>query len=1444
VRIPRLTVNGRVGVMFAVLAYLPMLFTQPGQVSADTKTYLTLDPGRLMSRAWSMWDPMVGAGTVTHQNIGFLFPLGPVYWGADWVGLPGWVTQRLIWGTILWAAAYGTWKLCRWMGWSILPAVIAAIAYGWSPYLLSYLARLSVILMPWAALPWLILFAAMAVRESRWRAPAMFALVIALVGSVNATSLLLVGIGPVLWVLAEWGNGRHRSTAVLAGGTRTLVLTLGVSVWWVLGLRIQGAYGLPILDYTETYQVVAASSTPQEILRGLGYWFFYGGDRLGPWVGPSGVYRSPWMIAVGTILAAVSLLGLCSAFVGRTRALLLLVVGLALAVGAAPLGASTPYGEVFGRLTASTVGMALRSTPRAAPLVILAMALGLGAAVQWLRLRSMDLNRSDRTGPIESRWPQWARVMILPASVTVILVGLIVQIHPVLFGRTLTDGILRPSALPSYRYDLADWLEATGQGRVWEIPGSDFASYRWGGTVDPVLPGMIDRPTLARELVPQGGAGTINLLAALDTRFQEGTFEPSSLRQVARLFGVETIVMRNDLQHERHRLIRPGTLWPQLLAALGEPDFIGPMTTDQPVIPMVDEIYLADPIRAEEYPIVAAWNLGGETGVPPVIGSQPASALVIAGDGEAVVDLAAAGLIDRERPILYAASNIDPAQWGPDPHLVVTDTNAKRARRWSTLGAHSGVIETVDEVAVTNDPGDQRLALFADDSTDFGRTARSPQTVMVHTGPVTAARATSYGNPFSHTPEDAPHYAIDGDPLTAWRTGVFSDLRGQRLEIELAEPVVADHLWILQPTTRVTTRYLTEIALRFDDGAAIRVPLDETSRSEPGQRIGIPEPFAQIPFHKVSVELLADNLGRARIFTAQPGAGIAEIRIGDLRADPTVQMPTSWLSGVTDLSDRALDLVMTRLRIDPATPNREDPELRLDRSFDLPISQRFTLQGTARIAASASDERVFAAITPGQRADVVAFDRMTGSVHTWGRAAFDGDPDTAWITGFELGQTRDLAVATVTVTRPVDTAWGDLRLGWRSDPDYSRPTQITVRAADQPDRIMELSTGRVFEDVLDLSGLLSDRLEIQISAMEARVSPDYISGVPRVLPIAITEIELRDIDGVSVMVDSLPLRISEQCRTDLLQIDGSPVGVRLKSDAVDALQRGPIGIELCGGPLDLGPGTHRVVAAPGRQTGVDLDRIVLRSVRSDVAIGSGFITEGDRLTPLEFERLSPHRFNVTWPAGAAGTMGGWLILRESWNAGWEARIDDGPSQSPLLIDGFANGWWLEAHTEPRQIIIEWTPQRMIGPGLILSALFLVVILTLVCVSGWGRGRSPWPVHDSAVTQHESDQVRVARGHPVMTDIAVMGAATFAGGPIAGVTYLLVRWLGRDRPWLAPASAFGLWGVSALYTAALQFGFSYPADPDWPTRFAFMSPLVWAAVAAVLAARPVASRVLA
>ena len=87
----------------AAVAYLPLLLTQRGWVSADTKTYLYLDPSKLMSRAWSMWDPSIGLGTVTHQNVGYLWPMGPFYWLLDTVGVPDWAAQRLWWGTIIFA---------------------------------------------------------------------------------------------------------------------------------------------------------------------------------------------------------------------------------------------------------------------------------------------------------------------------------------------------------------------------------------------------------------------------------------------------------------------------------------------------------------------------------------------------------------------------------------------------------------------------------------------------------------------------------------------------------------------------------------------------------------------------------------------------------------------------------------------------------------------------------------------------------------------------------------------------------------------------------------------------------------------------------------------------------------------------------------------------------------------------------------------------------------------------------------------------------------------------------------------------------------------------------------------------------------------------------------------------------------------------------------------
>ncbi len=143
-----------------------------------------------------MWDPDVGAGTVTHQNIGFLFPMGPYYWLVAELHIPMWIGQRFWMGSLFFAAGTGVWYLGRLLGLSRSGRLAAALAYMLTPYVLDYIARISAIVMPWAALGWMVAFTVLAVRKGGWRYPALFAVVIALVGGVNATSILLVGTGP------------------------------------------------------------------------------------------------------------------------------------------------------------------------------------------------------------------------------------------------------------------------------------------------------------------------------------------------------------------------------------------------------------------------------------------------------------------------------------------------------------------------------------------------------------------------------------------------------------------------------------------------------------------------------------------------------------------------------------------------------------------------------------------------------------------------------------------------------------------------------------------------------------------------------------------------------------------------------------------------------------------------------------------------------------------------------------------------------------------------------------------------------------------------------------------------------------------------------------------------------------------------------------------------
>jgi arabinofuranan 3-O-arabinosyltransferase len=1375
-----------VAALLAVMAYVPMLVTSPGKVSADTKSYLTLDPGAVLRQATTMWDPSVGAGTVPHQNIGYLFPLGPFYWFMDAVGIPDWLTQRLLWGTLVFAAAFGLYRLLRWLGWTPVAALVAAYAYGFSPYLLSYLARLSVILGPWAALPWMILLAAKAARTRSWRPAAQFALVVALVGSVNATALVLAGIGPIVWLIADVTSGRVRLADAARGAARIGLLSVAVSVWWIVGLRIQGTFGMPILEYTETYQAVAGASTPTELIRGLGYWFFYGGDRLDTWVGPSLPYIDrPIVIGVGFIIAACSVLGFLRSFVARASAAGLLLVGLAVSAGAAPLDNSTPYGRLFEWFaTESTAGLALRSTPRAAPLLVLALAFGLASSTEWLRrrIRSRTAARWDLLAPIGA----------------IALIS--VQLFPWFSTNALTPSLLRDEQPPVYQTDLADWLDASGSdGRVYEMPAADFAMYRWGGTIDPVLPGLIERPYLARELVPQGSAATADLLNAFERRLPEGWFEPEALVAIARRFGAETVVLRNDLEHERYRLSRPGQRWTDVTGALGDPDHAGPLVVDTPRVPILDERTLAHPDAADEFPAVAAFDIGDA----PVASAAPAAApMIVAGSGDGVVDMAGAGLLDPDRPLLYAATlddlgragTLDPAMIGSDPWWVFTDTNRKQGRRWSTVSSNLGALEADGSLQLDDDPGDNRLELFGPGDERLTRAE--------HAAEVADVRASYYGNRIAYTPEDAPWFATDGDPSTAWRAAVFERTVGLVWEADLTAAVSSPTVTVLQPTTGATDRYITEIRITLDDEVSFETVLDDRSRVAPGQPIDLPDQ----PFESLRIEVLADNVGELNNYAAQPGVGLAEVTIAGIVDDRIVRVPGfdafEFLPDSAEPSER-LTYLFTRERIDPATANRTAPEPRLVRVFDVAEERSFALSGEVRLAGDATDEVLLDALDD----DVIAIAdrRLRGNPGARGAGAFDGDPTTAWQTPFDdsIGAAAQVSggpasVETVTVS-------------WVDDEQHSRPTQLTLSGADGSVRILDLpasaGTSGVATATVDIDAIDASTLTVTVTGIDARTTPEDFSGLPRVLPVGLAEIQLGDEVVTARDGDEA---LDATCRDDLVSVDGEPVPVRLIGTRNEALTRSELQLESCG-PIRLAAGDHRFEAASGILSGFDVDRVVFDGAPSASRPPAG------PAPSVTVDEDSPTSLELTVAPSDAPT---WLILAQSWNAGWAARADGDDLGEPILIDGYANGWLLPASAQSTRVTLDWEPQRTVTASLWISLVAGLLVLALAVLA---PRREVAPADLSAGRRLP----RLALGIGLGVCLVL-----FAGPGVALVGAALAAVAGRWRR-VPVALVMGCFIVVGLGVAAIEWRYDFPAAPDWPSRFSWAAPIIWLAVVTVV-----------
>lgn len=1427
--------------LLALLAYVPALLTAPGRVVADTKQYLYLDPTRVLERAWSMWDANIGMGTVTHQNIGYLFPLGPFYWCFDTLGAPDWVAQRLWLGSILFGAGLGMLFLFRTLGLRGAGAVVGALAFMLSPYSLEYAARLSVLLLPWAGLPWMLGFVIRGLREGGWKYPALFALTVQVVGSVNVTALVFAGVAPLLWipyglwVLREFDWRRALATIAKVGA-----LTLAASLWWLAGLWAQGAYGLNILKYTETLRVVSRTTLPNEVLRGLGYWFFYGRDRLGPWIEGSTSYtQRPVFILISYGIPVLALLG--AAFVRwrhRGYFVFLTLVGVVMAVGSHPYDSPTAFGAVFRRLSAgSTVAFALRSTGRAVPLVVLGLAALLAAGVNALVAWSA-----------EREW------RVASVAVPIVVGALVIVNLPALWnGQFYGENLQRDEQLPGYWDRAAAYLDAQGDAtRVLEVPGSDFASYRWGNTVDPITPGIMDRPYVARELIPYGSPASANLLNAFDLRLQDRKLTPDAIAPLARLTSVGDITLRNDIQFERYRLLRPLFTWdlfqPTPSGLTGPKTFGAPAGTQSTQYPFLDDQTLTAPPTLELPPPLAVF--GVEHPADIVRSAAATRPTVLAGDGDGMVDASEAGLLAGDPLLLYSASfGRDAAalraQIGRDATLVVTDSNRDRARRWSTLTETAGYTEGPGTHPLTTDESDARLDLFPDAPRD------AYTTTVLHGAKSVAAN--DYGNPITYTPEDRATRAFDGDPSTAWRTGKFDDVRGDRIRIALDAPITTDHVNLVQVLPQPNERYVTRAVLRFDGGIPVTVQLGARSRTIRGQTVRFP----QRRFSTFELEIRDTNLGQLPLYGGVSPVGFGEIRLRDsapgshpVRVTEVLQMPGDLLRVAGSASaGQPLLLLMSRDRVLPG-PARTDPERSLTRQFTLPTPRSFAVGGDVRLSARRSDAEIDRLL--GYTGPVVARSsaRLVDAPSVRASAALDGDPATAWVTPFKT------AVGSwISVSLPEPTTIDHLDLRLVADGRHSVPTQLEIRSdtgetrtVTVPARADQPAPNATVVAPLTFAPLTGVRFRVKIAAVRPVLTKEYDCGCDVETPAAVSELGMPSVSLVTV-----PARLPDDCRSDLITIDGRPVPVRVSGTTADAVALAPLELRACDdvsrtAAAALEAGTRVVRAAAGSRVGFDVDRLVLSSaagggVATDLSPSGTQGARGTRAggsTP-KVEVTSTGRASVRARVRDA-TRPFWLVLGESQNAGWRATVNGRDLGGSTLVDGYANGWLVRpGGGKPLFVSLEWVPQQTVDRALAISVVSVLACLGIVAVSVLRRrrrGATAAAILDLEGTVPRLGSPLVADGRtPGPVGIVLTTLLTFAAGSMlarpdiglvlaAAVALVLVRPRRRAVLSLVPAAALALCGA---YIAIRQVRHHLPPLFEWPTLFAWVRTLGWITV---------------
>lgn len=1348
------------GVVSAIA--LTLCFAQsPGLISPDTKLDLTTNPLRFLTRAANLWSSDLPFGQAQNQAYGYLFPHGAFYLLGNELGVPGWITQRLWWTLLLTAGFWGLLRVAEALGIGNTPSrVIAATAFALSPRVLTTLGSISSETLPMMLAPWVLLPVILALRAQSARPVRVLAaqagVALAFMGAVNAVATLTACLPAVIW----WACHRPNRLWWRFSGWWLLASALAVT-WWVIALVLLGRISPPFLDFIESSGVTTQWASLTEMLRGTDSW--------APFVSPdataaASLVTQPVEVLATTLVAAAGLAGLAlRTMPSRGRLVTILLMGIVLLAAGYAGGLGSPVAhEVQAFLDAA--GAPLRNVHKLEPVLRIPIVLGLAHLLSRIPL------------PGSAPRQTWLHAFAHPeedkrvAVGIVALTALLVATSLAWTGRLAPPGAFR--AIPDHWHQAADWLTEhnTGKptpGRVLVVPGAPFATQVWGTTHDEPLQVLGQSPWGVRDSIPLTPPQTIRALDSVQRLLAAG--QPSAgLADTLARQGISYVVVRNDLDPDTSRSARPLLVH---RAIDGSPGLRKVTQFGDPVGPGTLEGFISDSGLRPRYPAVEIYRVDYQ--------GNPGAPYLSAADGMARVDGGPESLLRLdERRRLLGESSLGPVLLTSDarraglqaPLVTVTDTPVDRETDYGRVDSHSSAIRA---------EGDRRNT--------FNRVPDYPvpDAKWVHGawsgGRLSASSSSSDATALPNVaPASGPVAAIDGDSATAWVSNSLQSAIGQWLQVDFDHPVTNATLTITPSATAVgaqvrriqvstsngttTVRYqepgkpLT-VALPYGETPWVRITAVGTDDASPGVQFAITD--LSVTQYDASGYAHPVNLHHTVVVPAPPsGSTVAEWDLGS---------ELLGRSGCADSPDGVH--CAASMALAPEEP------VTLSRTLAVPtaIAVRPLVWVRARQGPNLADLIAQPGTTRSHGdADVIDVD---GSAY----AAADGDPRTAWTAQQNVVQHRTAPTLTVSLPHPAQVTALVLTPSPTALPTH--PTKVAIDLGDGPQvRSLNPEQGAGAQTV-QLHARVTDTIRISLLDWDDVIDRTAL-GFDQLKPPGLAEVAVLGNDGK-------PIAPADAAANRVRRIE-IPCG------------KGPV-VALSGRFLQTSVSTTvgaLLGSEPVPARACDTSPIAMPAGRQELLIspGSGFIVDGAQLngpesndiptattTPATVASWGPDRREITLTRTPQARV---LVVPESVNPGWIAKNPEGAALTPIIVNGWQQGWVIPAGEEgPITLTFPSNTPYRFGILAGLSMLPMLLLLLLVPARRGDPHRSP--------AQPRAPRLLAVAGLLLAgTAIAGWGGTLVFGGALLAGCPLRNRPRLRDRLTVT-ATSFGLIVAGAL-----------------------------------------------